>query len=365
MPPAGSCQETVCQSTPPPRVDLGRPFEVGNYCPLADFDAARFCNMHRHAAGKSAGLLELATASAADLLQWPTIMARPLRVSFPGACYHIMARGNAKALMFLDAEDYRRFLSLVDEVASRFSMVLFGYCLMPNHYHLVCRTHDANISAAIAYLNGVYAQWWNHRHDRCGHLTQGRFKAQLIHNDIYLRVVCRYVLDNPVRAGLVRHPEDWEWSSARAAAGHAHVQPWLDTSLAGLDEPRPVPEPSEARGQGHSTEPPDYLAVAVAVRDDRRFVGDRTNLEPFRSLIRLARSARLPRREWAGIRPTLAELFACAGNAVIRNRQILAAWEDWGFTRKEIAEYLGLHPETVTRTVREQRRRMTWPEREV
>lgn len=276
-----------------------------------------------------------------------------------------MARGNAKALVFLDAVDYARFLELLADVAARFSIVVYAYCLMPNHYHLVCRTHDANISAAIAYLNGVYAQWWNHRHDRCGHLTQGRFKAQLVHNDIYLRVVCRYVLENPVRAGLVLHPEDWGWSSARAAAGEAQAQAWLDTSLAGLCGPPSVSTRAGSRSRCDVATPVGSAGVAAAIRDDVRFVGGGTNLESLRFLIRQARSARLGRREWAGIRPTLAEVFACAGNAGIRDRQILAARDDWGFSRKEIAEYLGLHPETVTRTVREQRRRMAGTEREV
>lgn len=291
-------------------------------------------------------------------------MARPLRVSFPGACYHIMARGNARSLLFLDARDYRRFIGLLAKVAGRFSILVYAYCLMPNHYHLVCRTGDANVSAAIAYLNGVYARWWNHRHGRCGHVTQGRFKAQLVQNDLYLRVVCRYVLDNPVRAFLVQHPQDWEWSSARAAAGEAEAAPFLDPSLGGL-----LPEdfgtiPPEIQDAGRRASLPAYPAVARAVRLDDRFVGDCADLEVFRGLVRQARSAGIPRKDWVGIRPTLAQLFSCAASRRARDRQVVAAREDWGFTRTEIAKFLGLHAETVTRTVREHRRRAAEPKPE-
>ena len=270
-----------------------------------------------------------------------------------------MARGNAKSLMFLDARDYRRFLEILTKAAARFSVVIYAYCLMPNHYHLVCRTRDANISPAGAFLNGVYAQWWNHRHGRCGHVTQGRFKAQLVQNDLYLRVVCRYVMNNPVRAGLVQHPQDWEWSSARVAVGEGEAPPFLDTSLGGLlmadrDAVADAPE-----GMPQQGELPSQSDVARAVREDYRFVGSGTGLQRFQDLVGLARAAGIPRRDWVGIRPSLSELFACTSNAGLRERQIAAAREDWGFTRQEIAEFLGVHVETVTRTVRRQRRSST------
>ena len=115
--------------------------------------------------------------------------------------------------------------------------------------------------------------------------------------------------------------------------------------------------PNDAKDAGPRAALPAYPAVAVAVRGDDRFVGDGTGLDMFQGLVSQAKSAGIPRRDWAGIRPTLAELFSCAAGTDARNRQIVAAKEDWGFTRKEIAEFLGLHAETVTRTVRQQRRR--------
>ena len=266
-----------------------------------------------------------------------------------------MARGNEQAVIFIDARDYGRFIGLLAKVAARFSVVVYAYCLMPNHYHVVCRTRGANVSAAIAYLNGVYAQWWNHRHGRCGHVTQGRFKAQLVQNDAYLRVVCRYVLDNPVRAGLVAEPQGWAWSSARAAARLAKVPPFLDPSAGGLLPETLAANPSEFPDAESCAGPPSYPSVARAVRLDDRFVGDGADLEAFRHLVRQARSAGIARKDWVGIRPTLAQLFSCAASRRDRNRQIVAARKDWGFTRIEIAEFLGVHPETITRALRQLR----------
>ena len=111
-----------------------------------------------------------------------------------------MARGNSRALIFLDRRDYVRFLEIFGMTVVRFGMVCLAFCLMPNHYHLVLKTPAANLSAAIKHLNGVYSQWWNHRHQRCGHTFQGRFKAQLIQRERYLAAACRYVVLNPVRA---------------------------------------------------------------------------------------------------------------------------------------------------------------------
>lgn len=328
-----------------------------SFCRAASAEVGNSCNLREHGARKLLTLFELANTSAADVLQAVWRMARPLRVSFPGACYHIMARGNEQSIIFIDARDYGRFIGLLAKVAARFSIVVYAYCLMPNHYHVVCRTSGANVSAALAYLNGVYAQWWNYRHGRCGHVTQGRFKAQLVQNDAYLRVVCRYVLDNPVRAGLVAEPQGWAWSSARAAAGLARVPPFLDPSAGGILAETLAAEPPEVSDAGTCAGPPDYPSIARAVRLDDRFVGDGADLGAFRHLVRQARSAGIPRKDWIGIRPTLAQLFSCAASRRDRNRQIVAAREDWGFTRNEIAEFLGVHPETVTRALRGRR----WP----
>ncbi len=223
---------------------------------------------------------------------------------------------------------------------------------MPNHYHLVCRTPEANLSLAVGYLNAVYAQWWNRRHGRCGHVTQGRFKAQLVQSELYLRVVCRYVLDNPVRAGMVRHPQDWEWSSARASTGLAAPPAFLDGSisvqmLSGGQAARITFD-----GLGGGADRQVQSLVGTAIKGDARILDNDSIRETFRHLVRTARDAGIGRREWVGIRPTLAELFAMAGSRRIRERQMVEARDAWGFTHREIAEFLGMHVDTVGRTIR-------------
>lgn len=133
-------------------------------------------------------------------------MARPLRIEFPGGLYHVTARGNGRQSIFDDDTDCARFLKVLTSVVSRYNVICHAYCLMGNHYHLLLETPEGNLSRAMRQLNGVYSQAFNRRHQRPGHVFQGRFHAQVVDKDDYLRTVCRYIVLNPVRAGLVAHP---------------------------------------------------------------------------------------------------------------------------------------------------------------
>jgi REP element-mobilizing transposase RayT len=139
-------------------------------------------------------------------------MSRPLRVEFPGALYHVTARGDRREPIFEDDEDRRALLEVLSRALERFDASYLAYCLMSNHYHFVLETHRANLSRLMRHVNGVYTQRCNRRHQRVGHLFQGRFKAILVDRDAYLLEVCRYVDLNPVRARLVKRAEDWAWS---------------------------------------------------------------------------------------------------------------------------------------------------------
>jgi REP element-mobilizing transposase RayT len=120
--------------------------------------------------------------------------------------------------IFLDDRDYRTFLRVLADVVVSFDVECWDYCIMPNHCHLTLCPRKANLSNAMGHLNGVYAMWWNAAHANVGHVFQGRFKAQIVQREGYLLALCRYIARNPVRAGLVEHPGDWEWSSYRALA---------------------------------------------------------------------------------------------------------------------------------------------------
>ena len=157
-------------------------------------------------------------------------MARPLRIEFPGAIYHVTSRGDRRENIFEDDADRQGFLDVVSQAMERFDAVALAYCLMDNHYHFVIHTRRANLSRLMRHINGIYTQVYNRRHSKVGHLFQGRFKAILVDRDAYLLEVCRYVDLNPVRARMVRAPGNWRWSSYAAHTGTASAPAWLDTS---------------------------------------------------------------------------------------------------------------------------------------
>ncbi|MBI1820433.1 MAG: transposase, partial [Nitrospirae bacterium] len=154
-------------------------------------------------------------------------MARPLRIQYPGAVYHITSRGNEKKPAYKDNQDRERFLTILQHVNQRYHWICHAYCLMSNHYHLLIETPDGNLSIGMRQLNGVYTQLFNQRRRRTGHLFQGRYKAILIEKDTHLLEACRYVVLNPVRAHMKKGPGAWKWSSYRATAGQGEAHPCL------------------------------------------------------------------------------------------------------------------------------------------
>jgi len=155
-------------------------------------------------------------------------MARPLRLQFPGAVYHLTARGNERQAIFLDDTDRRRFLSLLGREVHQQGWFCHAYCLMGNHYHLLIETPRGNLTKGMRRLNGTYSQSVNRRHQRVGHLFQGRYHAVVVDREPYLLELCRYIVLNPVRAGVTQAARDWAWSSYRATAGQVSPEEWLE-----------------------------------------------------------------------------------------------------------------------------------------
>ena len=147
-------------------------------------------------------------------------MARPLRIEYPGAIYHVTSRGDGREAIYLDDGDREEFLSVFEDVIRRMNWKCSAYCLMENHYHLLVETPDGNLSRGMRQLNGVYTQRFNRLHDRSGHVFQGRYKAILVERDSHLKELCRYVVLNPVRAGMVDRPEEW------TCIGRQRAVPW-------------------------------------------------------------------------------------------------------------------------------------------
>ncbi len=273
-------------------------------------------------------------------------MARPLRIEFPGALYHITSRGNAGQDIFLDDKDRFAFLDVLQEVVDRFAWRCYAYCLMPNHYHLLVETLEPTLSRGMRHLNGVYTQLFNRRHGRSGHLLQGRFKAILVEKESHLLEAARYIVWNPVRAGLVRHPKDWKWSSYRATAGLAPCPPFLSVGFIlaqfSSDPERAVRAYRRFVQQGRDVNLWADLKGGV-------LLGSAAFVERLRPLLRKkAGVEEIPKRERAVARPSLEELFAGVRNKASRDKRIYLAVRVHGYTLREVAEFVGLHYTTVS-----------------
>lgn len=250
-----------------------------------------------------------------------------------------MARGNARMPIYLDDRDHRRFLELLGQVVHRYALQCWAYCLMPNHYHLVLQTHDDNLSIAMRQLNGVYAQWWNRRHERVGHVTQGRFKAQVVQEERYLMAVCRYALLNPVRAGLSSKAEGWPWSSAAATLGLARPPSLLSTNL--LLDACGGPDLTTTRVRlAALLASKESLDVAKAIREDHRVIGDEDFVESFRAQAATAPTDVPGRDRRLLVRPSLDALLMDPAGGTLRARVTRAVAT--GYTIRAVADALGV-----------------------
>lgn len=280
-------------------------------------------------------------------------MARPLRIEFEGAVYHVTSRGNAKKDIFEDDVDREVFLKVLDEVIKRFNWLCHAYCLMNNHYHLLIETPEGNLSKGMRQLNGVYTQRHNHRHNKTGHVFQGRYKAILIDKESYLLEVSRYVVLNPVRAMLVKRPDDWKWSSYLATAGIAKTPEYLTTDWIlgrfGNNKAEAELRYREFVMNGIKKEESPWKRLQGQV-----LLGDERFIERFSDLLSKKRDIReIPRYQRYASRPPLEELFKDTEiEKNKRDKRICDAHIRYGYTLKEIAEYLGIHYTTVSKIIK-------------
>lgn len=154
-------------------------------------------------------------------------MARPLRITYPGAFYHVTSRGNERKNVFKTKKDREQFLEYLESAVVRYDAVIHVFCLMDNHYHLLLETPSANLPQIMRHINGAYTTYFNNKHRRAGHLFQGRFKAILVDKDAYAKELSRYIHLNPVRAKVIDLPENYRWSSHQYYAGLKKRPGWL------------------------------------------------------------------------------------------------------------------------------------------
>jgi REP element-mobilizing transposase RayT len=271
-------------------------------------------------------------------------MARPIRLEFAGALYHVTSRGNRQEVIYEHDDDRRAFLSILEDVCRNQNWICYAYCLMSNHYHLLIETPDANLSKGMRQLNGVYTQTHNRVHQRVGHVFQGRYKAILVQKETYLLELSRYIVLNPVRARMVRSTKDWPWSSYRATAAQSTGPECLNTErvLAAFSRRKGAAIEkykkfvAEGRGQ----------AAPWKALKNQMYLGDDEFIEDVQALIDSDRDlSEVPSSQRRPVPRRLAEYVETCHD---RNTAIVTAYRSGAYTLKQIGDYFGLHYSTVS-----------------
>jgi putative transposase len=278
-------------------------------------------------------------------------MARPLRLEYPGALYHITSRGNAGARIFKNDKDRQYFLDLLGFVVNRFHWLCHGYCLMDNHYHFIIETPEGNLSKGMRQLNGIYTQKCNWKYEKSGHVFQGRYKAIIVDKESYLLELSRYVVLNPLRAGMVEDPKDWQWSNYLPTIGTKNSPEWLTSNWILGQFHRTRKKAIEAykrfvmEGITEDTPWKDlsgqiFLGGALFIEKTKRALGKTKDLKE------------IPRSQRFIGRPRLEELLIYGNDKLRRNKTMYRAHTEYGYTLKVIADYLNIHYTTVSKIVK-------------
>jgi len=274
-------------------------------------------------------------------------MARPLRIEYPGAVYHVTSRGDGREDIYLSGKDRKMFLEVLSHVVERFGWVCHAWCLMTNHYHLMIETPEGNLSRGMRQLNGVYTQRFNRIHGRVGHVFQGRFKSILLEKDAHLLELCRYIVRNPVAAGMAKNATDWPWSSYRTTAGLEQAPVfacagWVLEQFGGSRK-----RYQEYVDRALSGDAPLQDAAGSHVLGSNEF----------REAVQKKTSAgsEVPRSQKYIMRRSLEEIKADVSE---RGTWMTAAYRNHGYTMREIADFAHVHYSLVSKIIK------TWEEKD-
>lgn len=269
-------------------------------------------------------------------------------MEYAGALYHVTSRGDRQEDIYQDDADREQFLTVLGEVCERFNWIIHAYCLMSNHYHLLIETPDSNLSKGMRQLNGVYTQRLNRRHTRVGHVFQGRYKAIIVQKDSYLLELARYIVLNPVRAGMVRSAREWPWSSYRATTGQVKEQEWLTTdwvlSAFGRKKSVAIAAYKAFISEG-KYQPSPWESLKNQV-----YLGDVDFVEKMHAQIEKDRD--LSEVPLAQRRKVAKALLEYEQQAKTRDDAIDNAYASGGYSMKEIGEHFGLHYSRVSRLLK-------------
>jgi REP-associated tyrosine transposase len=293
-------------------------------------------------------------------------MARPLRLQYPGALLHVISRGDAKQCIFVDDRDRAFFLDLLGECVTRFDWILYAYALMPNHFHLLVQLTSETLSKGMHWLDTSYAIAFNKRHDRVGHVLQGRFKSPPVEKESYLLQLIRYIVLNPFRANIVKRPEDYRWSSYRATIGLSPAPAWLAVDDV-LLQFGPNRDPARAALR-------DFVNAAIGVESsiwkdlfERGYIGSDDWMAQMQERIDLKpRSSEHPRDQRFANSPSMSEVAAavaetcgieparirCGRGRAPRMITAWVAWKEASLPGSEIAEFLRLSNGRISQLVR-------------
>jgi len=275
-------------------------------------------------------------------------MARPLRLEYAGALYHITSRGDRREPIYEDDADRKMFMSLLEQVCKTYNWLCHAYCLMGNHYHLLVETPEANLSKGMRQLNGLYTQNYNRNHNRVGHVFQGRYKAILVEKQSYLLELSRYIVLNPVRAQMVHAAGDWQWSSYRATIGQSAPSGCLTTDwlLAAFSNRKSNSIElykqfvQEGKGQPSLW---SELRNQVYLGSEEFIEKIQAHIDTDQQLSEIPASQR---------RPVPKSLGYYKQHSRTRDLAIIEAYKSGGYTLKQIGDHFGLHYSTVSGIVR-------------
>ena len=276
-------------------------------------------------------------------------MTRPLRIELAGGVYHVTSRGDRRENIYFCDADRWAWLELLGKVCERFNWMCHAWCQMSNHYHIVVETVEGNLSQGMRQLNGVYTQHINSAYQRVGHVFQGRYKGILVEKESYLLELARYVVLNPVRAGMVDDPQQWPWSSYAAMTGEKQAPPWLQTDwiLGQFDR---------NRGQavmGYV----DFVRAGAGMPSvwerlrGQVYLGSDAFLQRIQALSDKTSLAEIPRTQR---RPLAQPLTYYRESIADPHAAMSAAYATGDYTMRQIADAFGVHYSTVSRALKKQ-----------
>lgn len=273
-------------------------------------------------------------------------MARQLRIEYPGALYHITSRGDGQENIYLSNMDMEMFLAIFATTCERYHWYCYAYCLMHNHYHLLIETPLGNLSKGMQHLNGIYTQQFNKKHQRVGHVFQGRYKGILVDKEHYLLELSRYIVLNPLRAKIVEHVSDWKWSSYSFMLNTLKSPPWLKVDalldLFSNDKEKCQNAYIQFVQQGRKTtiwknlKNQIYLGTEEFVNKTINYVNQEKLLE-------------IPKIQYMPPETTVLSLDTYKQKYTSRDEAIYQAYISGHYTMKKIGDFFGLHYSRISK----------------